>query len=125
MPLHTARLWSSLTKLKGLFILRARNPCRNARWASTASRPSRLRILEAIASHDPRSTAIIHSDSKRRFTYGQLLEDVRSSAVQLQQLDNAPSSGLKGERIAFLVENSYDYVGSYRKTPPPLSTRRY
>ncbi len=69
----------------------------------------RLPILEAVASHDPASTAVIHSASGRRFTYGELLGDVGRARDQLREARGG--ADLDGERIAFLVENSYDYVG--------------
>ncbi|OHW92868.1 AMP-binding enzyme [Colletotrichum incanum] len=75
--------------------------------ASTTSLP-RLPLFEAISRHDPESTAVIHSLSGRRFKYGELLGDVRRARNKL--LDSAGKSDLNGERIAFLVENSYDYV---------------
>ncbi|KAK1690247.1 AMP-binding enzyme [Colletotrichum godetiae] len=75
--------------------------------ASTMSLP-RIPLFEAISRHDPESTAVIHSLSGRRFKYGELLGDVRRARNKL--LDSAGKSDLHGERIAFLVENSYDYV---------------
>ncbi|GKT74601.1 2-succinylbenzoate-CoA ligase [Colletotrichum tofieldiae] len=75
--------------------------------ASTTSLP-RLPLFEAISQHDPESTAVIHSLSGRRFKYGELLGDVRRARNKL--LDSAGKSDLNGQRIAFLVENSYDYV---------------
>ncbi|KAK2591338.1 hypothetical protein QQS21_010962 [Conoideocrella luteorostrata] len=68
----------------------------------------RLPIFEAIAKHDPESTAVIHSASGRSFTYGELLRDVRR--VRGRFLEASGRKDLEGERIAFLVENSYDYV---------------
>jgi acyl-CoA synthetase (AMP-forming)/AMP-acid ligase II len=76
------------------------------RMASTL--PS-LPVFEAIAKHDPSSTAVIHSASGRRFTYGQLLNDVAETKDKLTA--EAQRDSIEGERIAFLVENSYDYVG--------------
>ncbi|RXG43515.1 hypothetical protein VDGE_01098 [Verticillium dahliae] len=73
-----------------------------------ASTLPKLPIFEAIASHDPHSTAVIHSLSGRRFQYGELLGDVRRARDELQAAAGKPA--LDGERIAFLVENSYDYV---------------
>ncbi|EEY17761.1 conserved hypothetical protein [Verticillium alfalfae VaMs.102] len=73
-----------------------------------ASTLPKLPIFEAIASHDPHSTAVIHSLSGRRFQYGELLGDVRRTRDELQAAAGKPV--LDGERIAFLVENSYDYV---------------
>ncbi|QSZ29758.1 hypothetical protein DSL72_004275 [Monilinia vaccinii-corymbosi] len=76
--------------------------------ARTASTLPKLPLFEAISSHDPKSTAVIHSASGRRFTYGQLLHDVAERRDRLA--NEAGQKGLEGERIAFLVENSYDYV---------------
>ncbi|TGO18890.1 hypothetical protein BTUL_0007g01090 [Botrytis tulipae] len=77
----------------------------SARMASTLPR---LPLFEAISSHDPKSTSVIHSASGRRFTYGQLLHDVAERRDKLS--NEAGQKGLEGERVAFLVENSYDYV---------------
>ncbi|KAG6041111.1 hypothetical protein E4U41_005982 [Claviceps citrina] len=68
----------------------------------------RLPIFEAIASHEPESTAVIHSASGRRFSYGELLGDVRRARDRF--VGASGKKDLQGERIAFLVENSYDYV---------------
>jgi len=75
-----------------------------------ASTLPRLPIFEAIASHDPKSTVVVHSASGRRFTYGELLGDVAEAKDRL--LKEAGGNALDGQRIAFLVENSYDYVGA-------------
>ena len=75
-----------------------------------ASTLPRLPVFEAIAGHDPQSTAIIHSTSGRRFTYGSLLEDVADAKDKLCRL--AGSQSIEGQRVAFLMENSYDYVGA-------------
>lgn len=69
----------------------------------------KLPLFEAIAGHDPDSTAVVHSLSGRRFRYGELLGDVTRMRDQL--LSATGKTSLDGERIAFLVENSYDYVG--------------
>ena len=72
-----------------------------------------LPIFRAIASHDPQSTAVIHSKSARRFTYGELLKDVEDGKVQLyNQLKSISPESVGGQRVAFLVENGYDYVGA-------------
>ena len=76
-----------------------------------------LPIFRAIASHDPKSTAIIHSRSDRRFTYGELLKDVEGAKITLfNQLKSASAEGESrgGQRVAFMVENGYDYVGASR-----------
>ena len=69
----------------------------------------RLPIFEAIAKHDPASTAVVHSVSGRSFTYGGLLGDVQRARDLLVK---SAGKDLNGERIAYLVENSYDYIGA-------------
>ena len=80
-----------------------------------ASTLPRLPLFEALAGHDPTSTAVVHSASGRRFTYGQLLGDVAEAKDRL--LQEAGGSAIDGHRVAFLAENSYDYVGAQRETP--------
>lgn len=75
-----------------------------------ASTLPKLPIFEAIAKHDPKTPAIIHSSSQRTFTYGSLLHDVAAAKDHLSEVTNGKS--LRGERIAFLAENGYDYVGA-------------
>ena len=77
-----------------------------------ASTLPRTPIFDAIAAHDPKSKAIIHSTSDRSFTYGSLLHDVAAAKDNLSDLTKGKS--LRGERIAFLAENGYDYVGADR-----------
>ena len=74
-----------------------------------ASTLPKLPVLEAIASHEPKSTAIVHSKSGRSFTYGDLLKDVAEGRDKL--LATAGGRGLENQRLAFLFENGYDYVG--------------
>ena len=69
----------------------------------------RLPILQAIESHDPASVAVVHSQSGRTFTYGEILADVARAKQQFEEAKGGID--LNGERIAFIVENSYDYVG--------------
>lgn len=69
-------------------------------------------IFNAIAKHDPASRAIIHGGSNRSFCYGSLLHDVAAAKDNLTSL--AGGRSLRGERIAFLAENGYDYVGMKR-----------
>ena len=72
-----------------------------------------LPIFRAISSHDPDSTAVIHSGSNRHFTYGDLLKDVEDAKIKLYgQLKTASPESIGGQRVAFLVENGYDYVGA-------------
>lgn len=72
----------------------------------------RTTLFEAISKHDPQSLAVIHSLSGRRFTYGSLLQDVAVAKQKLAKDVGRDGASLRGERIAFLVENSYDYVGA-------------
>lgn len=74
-----------------------------------ASTLPKLPLFDAIARHDPDSTAVIHSASGRTFRYGELLGDVCRARNKLREA--AGKEDLGGDRIAFLVENSYDYVG--------------
>ena len=74
-----------------------------------ASTLPRLPIFEALSQHDPKSTVVVHSASGRKFTYGELLSDV---AEEKDRLLKQGGGKIDGERIAFLVENSYDYVGA-------------
>ena len=89
-------------------------------YAKMASTFPDLPIFRAIANHDPRSTAIIHAKSHRSFTYGELLKDVEGAKINLyHQLKHAlkDDEQVGGQRVAFMVENSYDYVGA--KGAPP------
>lgn len=79
-----------------------------------ASTLPRLPIFEAIAKHDPQSTAVIHSVSGRRFKYGELLKDVADRKDQL--VEASEKGSIEGHRVAFLVENSYDYVGAQKNS---------
>lgn len=78
-----------------------------------ASSLPKLAIFKAIAKHDPDSPAIVHGDARQSFSYGSLLQDVVAAKDHISQ--TAHGSSLQGERIAFLAENSYNYVGVYQK----------
>lgn len=88
-----------------------------------ASTLPKLPIFEAIASHDPNSTAVVHSVSGRRFTYGELLKDIAEARDNLHK--EAGTNSLDGERIAFLVENGYDYVGAQTTKVISTSSNRF
>lgn len=77
----------------------------------------RTPLFEAISKHDPESTAVVHSLSGRSFSYGSLLQDVAVAKQRLAQNADSNGKAIAGERIAFLVENSYDYVGAEAWTP--------
>lgn len=74
-----------------------------------ASTLPNLQLFQSIARHDPDSIAVIHSVSGRRFTYGELLSDVAKAKDALHEA--AGKKSIVGERVAFLVENGYDYIG--------------
>jgi malonyl-CoA/methylmalonyl-CoA synthetase len=94
-------------------------PFPTARMASTL--PS-LPMFEAIKKHDAQSTAVVHSLSGRAFTYGELVNDVAAAKDRLQR--NTGGKSAAGQRISFLVENGYDYVGarSSRLSMPPWAS---
>ena len=75
-----------------------------------------LPIFRALASHYPENIAVGHSASCRRFSYDQLLSDVDTAKARLyQQLKSVAATKdepIGGQRVAFLVENGYNYVGS-------------
>lgn len=83
-----------------------------------ASTLPRLPIFEAIKKHDAQSTAVVHSLSGRTFTYGELVNDVAAAKDKLQRNTNGQSA--EGQRISFLVENGYDYVGAHSIMPVPI-----
>ncbi|RYP63891.1 hypothetical protein DL771_009066 [Monosporascus sp. 5C6A] len=85
--------------------------------ASSLTLP-KLPAFDAIAGHDPQSTAVVHCLSGRTFRYGELLPDV--CRVRDRIYAAARRSDIRGERVAFLVENSYDYVAA-RAIALPLS----
>lgn len=80
-----------------------------------ASTLPKLPVFEAIARHNPDSTVVIHSNSGRAFKYGELLGDVCKARDRIYE--KAGKTDMQGERIAFLVENSYDYVGKLSRRP--------
>lgn len=92
--------------------------------ASASAALPRLPVFEAVARHDAASLAVVHSLSGRRFAYGQLLGDVRRARGRLLEArGRGHGEDLDGERVAFLVENSYDYVGE--RLSPPWTTKEH
>ncbi|KAI0452318.1 hypothetical protein F5B21DRAFT_483669 [Xylaria acuta] len=80
------------------------------RMASTLALP-KFPLFDAISRHDPNSTAVAHCLSARSFKYGELLPDVCRARDHIYRA--AGKTDIRGERIAFLVENSYDYVVTF------------
>ncbi|KAK3057826.1 hypothetical protein LTR09_000901 [Extremus antarcticus] len=70
----------------------------------------RSTLFETLQQHDRDSTAIVHSLSGRSFTYGSLLHDVAAAKKRLLEHTKRDEATIVGERVAFLIENSYDYV---------------
>lgn len=74
----------------------------------------RLSIFEALDSHPKSKVAIVHSESGKSFTYGDLLADTARYRSRLMMLHKPEFRMDLGERrIAFLVENGYHYVGMH------------
>ena len=73
----------------------------------------RSTLFELMLEHQQDSLAIIHSLSGRSFTYGSLLHDVATAKERLLQETGKDEKSIAGERVAFLIENSYDYVGAH------------
>ena len=80
--------------------------------SAMAAALQRSAFFEAIRQHDPSSTAVVNFDSGVAFSYGSLLRDVSRAKERLLQETGKDESGIAGERIAFMVENGYDYVGA-------------
>ncbi|PYH64131.1 acyl-CoA synthetase [Aspergillus vadensis CBS 113365] len=76
---------------------------------SISSLPN-LPLFRALQDHDQSNLAVVHSASARSFTYGNLVADVLQAKDRLLQSAGGGKDGLSGERVAFLAENSYDYV---------------
>lgn len=84
----------------------------------------RSALFEAMMDHNQDSTAIVHSLSGRAFTYGSLLHDVAIAKDELLKGTGMDGASIAGQRLAFLVENSYDYVGAHcSRYPYPRLTR--
>lgn len=66
-------------------------------------------LFEALRRHDPASTAIVDSASGDHIPYASLLQDI--SRFKHHFLKEIGRDDISGERVAFIVENGYDYVG--------------
>ena len=113
-PAHGAVLSTTSCRLSSYWYTKARVKARSSRshgysrMASSLTLP-KFPVFDAIAGHDPQSPAVVHCLSGRTFRYGELLPDV--CRVRDRIYAAAGKSDIRGERVAFLVENSYDYVG--------------
>ncbi|CAZ86057.1 unnamed protein product [Tuber melanosporum] len=70
----------------------------------------RLPIFEALSKHNPKSIAIVHSESGDKFTYDSLLSD--TAKLKRKLLEKAKVDDLQEQRVALFVENGYNYVVS-------------
>lgn len=98
---------------KSLCPLLSLTPCISlcSQYYRMASTLPKLTIFQAVAKHDPASTAIIHSISNESFSYGTLLRDVVAAKKQISK--TVCGSSLQGERIACFAEHSYNYVVTF------------
>lgn len=71
----------------------------------------RSAFFEAMKAHDPQSIAVVNYDTGNKFTYAHVLQDVAAAKERLLKETGKDERSIVGERIAFLVENGYDYVG--------------
>lgn len=66
-------------------------------------------MFQVLHEQDASSTAIVNQSTGAVFSYGSLLRDIaRARQALLKSVGDKP---LTGERIGFLVENGYGYVG--------------
>ncbi|KAL3470792.1 acetyl-CoA synthetase-like protein [Aspergillus californicus] len=102
-PLRLSRpTWPLNSRLNNKY-----RPCLTCR--SLATLPN-LPLFRALKDHDPASLAVIHNPSLRSFTYGNLVADVIQAQDRLLSSSGGRRDALQGERVAFLAENSYDFV---------------
>jgi hypothetical protein len=71
----------------------------------------RSSFLEAIQKHEPSSLAVVENESGAGFSYSTLLKSIAHAKEEL--LSKAGRTDISGERIAFMVESGYEYVGMY------------
>jgi hypothetical protein len=70
----------------------------------------RTPLLKALYEQDASSIAIIDQSSGAAFSYGLLIHDITRARYGL--LKSVGDKPLAGERIGFIVENGYGYVGT-------------
>lgn len=104
--------------LLGSNLWRSRVVLKRAQWRKThqprsrlVSTLPRLSIIEALVRHEPRTIAVKHSMSQDQFEYGRLLHDVTKGIDYLSRA--VGSESIQGARIGLLVENGYNFVGSF------------
>ena len=68
-------------------------------------------LLGAISAHRHDACAIVRSDSDKSFSYGKLYQDIADAKMRLRQ-DLFQGRKPDGQRVAFMSDNGYDYVGA-------------
>lgn len=63
----------------------------------------------------------MHSVTGRKYTYGSLLAD--TAEYKAMVLENVETDDLREQRMAFVVENGYDYVGATSASLYPTAPR--
>lgn len=71
----------------------------------------RSAFFEAILKHEGSSVAVVENESGASFSYNSLLDSITRAKEQLLAKTGKCDSSISGERIAFLVESGYEYVG--------------
>lgn len=66
-------------------------------------------LFEALRSHDRDSIAIMDTACGQHSTYATLLQDVQGFKQRL--LEEIGRTDISGARVAFIVENGYNYAG--------------
>lgn len=70
----------------------------------------RTPLLKVLNEQDVSSVAVVNHSTGTAFSYGSLLRDVaRARDALLKSYDH---KSLAGERIGFIVENGYSFVGT-------------
>lgn len=77
----------------------------------------RSAFLEAIQKHEASSIAVAENDSAANFSYGSLLHSIVRAKELLLLKTGKSDESISGERIAFMVENGFDYVGTKHCAP--------
>lgn len=75
--------------------------------------PARLHstpLLKILDEQDASSIAIVHQNTGTAFSYGSLVRDVAVARNAL--MESTGNKSLAGERIGFIVENGYSFVGT-------------
>lgn len=81
--------------------------------SNQSNQSDKSNLFQALATHDPRSIAVKHHKSGRKFTYADLNRDILEAQKQLiQKCSTKDISSLKGERVAFVATNDYYSVGT-------------